>query len=250
MERAVSCGVDRVYFGAETCERMLPDTQQLRAALCVAESNERAFTFVTPFLTDGGLDRVLGLLPDLPPNTEVVCNDWGTLLAVRERSLTPVLGRLLNRVLRGFENEARPPGFWRSHRTLTRTNLDQHRTIELLREYGVTRVELDRVPQGYTFDLPDDIACSAYSPFVFVAAGRKCIYMQQANSRDRMRGNSPCDLACKRLVAWTKMEDSSARVLIAGNAQYIDVVSPQPEWRCVPDREVDISVLVDQWMID
>ena len=77
--------------------------------------------------------------------TEVVVNDWGVLGLVRAHpSLTPVLGRLLTRMLRDprlppDRLEAEAP----STRALQQSSVTSPPFQGLLRSFGVRRVELD-----------------------------------------------------------------------------------------------------------
>lgn len=93
-------GFNRVYFGHETCQYLLP------AAADACES-ARAFldkgmrvTLMTPFLTDAGITATLHLVEALlavSESLEVACSDWGLLYSLAKRKMaTPVVGRLLS----------------------------------------------------------------------------------------------------------------------------------------------------------
>ena len=54
---------DRVYFGHEFCQRLLPSAGDVTAAARSAAERGRAFTLVTPFVSNAGLARVRELVP-------------------------------------------------------------------------------------------------------------------------------------------------------------------------------------------
>ena len=49
---------DRLYFGHEFCQRLLPKAEELHRAAGHAEENGLAFTFMTPFVTNAGMKLV------------------------------------------------------------------------------------------------------------------------------------------------------------------------------------------------
>ena len=93
----------RCAFGNEFCEHLLPSPDPLAAALAAARSRGMAFTLLTPYVSDRGIDELRRLLGAFDEDGgEVVFNDWGTLNLLRREfpHLVPVQGRLLNKSLR------------------------------------------------------------------------------------------------------------------------------------------------------
>lgn len=240
----VPANTDRIYYGHETCERLLPSTAELDSVLERTNKSGRALTLVTPFLTDVGLDMAESLFARLPSQTEVVCNDWGVVSALREFDLAPALGRLLIRAYKGHEFDL---GSSEPSTVLESTSLHQGLTQSLLQRLGVKRVELDNTPQGWTMALPASIACSMYTPFVYAAAGRKCLRMMQQTETSQIRGDSPCGYRCKRGAIRGRMTTGSELLVISGNAQYLPERPNHREWRCKPNRMVDVSALALPW---
>ncbi len=52
----------RLYFGAEFCERLIPSRQELETALRNARERSLGFTFMTPFVTNRGLELLEELM--------------------------------------------------------------------------------------------------------------------------------------------------------------------------------------------
>ena len=95
----------RVYFGNEFCELRIPKRGEFEDSCTVVHEAGLPLTFVTPPATDKGMRTLFDRLTDLQrwsPESEVVVNDWGTLHLVNEEftSLTPLLGRLMSKLLR------------------------------------------------------------------------------------------------------------------------------------------------------
>jgi len=173
----------RLYFGQEFCEHLLPTLQELESALAFARQQGMAFTLVTPYVTDEGIEKVRQLLSYLQEQKqigEVVFNDWGVLLVLAEEfpEMEPVAGRIIDKMKRDprFNGRDYEEFFSREGRTMLMTsNITAQSYRQLLSRYGVNRVELDPVLQGFDFDLkPVDLRASVYVPYGFATTGRIC----------------------------------------------------------------------------
>ncbi|MCL1822467.1 MAG: hypothetical protein FWG22_06555 [Prolixibacteraceae bacterium] len=89
----------RIYFGHETCEKLLPQFDEIEDLLEICEKRNLELSFVTPFLTDAGIEKVMRFLERLQSakrHFEIVISDWGLLnLLTSNRVGTPVAGRFL-----------------------------------------------------------------------------------------------------------------------------------------------------------
>lgn len=173
----------RLYFGQEFCENLLPTPADLEKALSFAHEHGLAFTLVTSYVTDVGLNKVRELLSYLRAqgqNGEVVFNDWGVLLLLAEEfpEMEPVAGRVIDKMKRDprftgrdYEESFSPEG----RKMLMTSNISALPYRQLLKHYGVHRVELDPVLQGFDFDLkPLNLRASVYLPYGFATTGRIC----------------------------------------------------------------------------
>lgn len=89
----------RIYFGHETCEKLLPVWDDCQALMDISFEQNLELTFITPFLTGRGFEKTTKFLEQLKavkPMIEVVTSDWGLLNWVAtQKSLIPVVGRFL-----------------------------------------------------------------------------------------------------------------------------------------------------------
>lgn len=196
----------RIYFGQEFCERLLPAETQLASAISLADEKGLHFTLVTPYVTCRGLEhveRLLTLLAARQPDAEVVFNDWGVFHLVRNDfpQLTPVLGRLLNKMKRGprimniFEKIPKE-----SQDYFRTPGIDVPSTVEFLMSSGIGRVEFDNLLQGISLEGTDRrIRKSLYLPFAFISTTRFCLSANCDNPdyADRI-GIFPCNRECQR----------------------------------------------------
>ena len=51
-------GFDRVYYGAEFCEHLLPAEEELAKVIKKVADEGKALALVTPFATDFGIKRI------------------------------------------------------------------------------------------------------------------------------------------------------------------------------------------------
>jgi hypothetical protein len=176
-----------IYFGVEFCQRLIPGEEELREALFIVQGADLTFSFVTPPVTDSGIETLASRFDLLQKENrsnraiEVIVNDWGTLRVLRNRfpELVPVLGRLMNKMIRDpriapfYDSANAPPEGLKVVQQSSVTNPLFH---GLLKEWGVTRHEFDNLFQGIRFEVEDgDIVFSVYIPYGYVATGRVCM---------------------------------------------------------------------------
>jgi len=164
-------GVTRLQFGSEFCESLLPAPAQLRQMLTLAEANGLAFSLATPICSDHSVTRLRKLLVHLPPQSEVVANDWGMLhmLHADFPGLTPVAGRL---ICKQIKDPRLPSAQWA---TLYPHGVHGAPFVAMLRRFGVGRVEMDVAPYAAAEDLHSpQLRVSAHTPWGFSVKGRAC----------------------------------------------------------------------------
>jgi hypothetical protein len=92
---------DRLYFGTEFCVNLIPSREMVARRCAAALKAGVKITFVTPFVTGEGLGKLSDIFEflDTLDDVEVVFNDWGVFMLLRERyrRIHPVLGRLLSK---------------------------------------------------------------------------------------------------------------------------------------------------------
>ncbi len=226
----------RLYFGDEFCERLLPSSGELAAAISAAAGQGVPFTFVTPYVTERGLQSVEQLLAQLPGGTEVVFNDWGVLRRLRSShpDLIPVMGRLLTKIKRGprimnFIDRLPPDAL--DH--LRRTNLGVDVYRNFLSDNGVVRVEIDNPLQGLDLsDVPDGLHLSLHIPFAYVSTTRFCLV---ANCDDPEKkgfiGVFPCGRECRKYTFFLDNSVMTTLLIRKGNTIFFKNTNVPQELR-------------------
>jgi hypothetical protein len=238
----------RLYLGSETCEALVPDARTVGRLQRLVEERQIAMTLVTAPCTNRGLARVEKMLRAAAPGTEVVCNDWGVLERLGDSPFRPVLGRLLLRIPRGFSRAALDHVSLEMRAFLRHSSLDNAEFGAFLAERGVSRVELDNVVQGYSFRAGPALHTSLYHPFVYIAAGRRCLHARLRGHGDTYRMGRACGKVCRDVVVVGKIGRSQERILISECAHFYEnalsgaaLPAAAKEWGV--DRLVDCSVL-------
>ena len=183
------------------------------------------FSLVTPYVTDMGLEaieKILDLLSDRNPGSEVVFNDWGVLELLQDRfpMFVPVMGRLLNKNKRGprlmniFSKLPLP-----TKKYYTGSNLDVSYAIKFLKKYNVARVEFDNLLQDINFaDMDKTIKKSVYITFVFVSTTRLCLSANCDNPRYKdYIGVFSCNKECQKYTFYLENPVMGVTLIRQGN---------------------------------
>jgi len=221
---------DRLCFGVEFCQHLLPTLDDLAAAIAFAVERGFGFTLVTPYVTDQGLAEVARLIEAAAdaPDLEVVASDWGVLqlLADLGPPARPVLGRTLNRMMRdprvpqvGPEHLGgdAPPRSWR------RSSVGSSAFRALLGRLGVERVATDVPLQGLEPLPPGGPRVDAWLPHGMVVSGRIClVHALGRPAAGRFVPPRRCDAPCRRFEAelrapWSSTLAETAPFWLKGN---------------------------------
>lgn len=220
----------RLYFGHEFCERRAPAVGDVRRAYEAASSAGLAFSLLTGYVSDRGLDRlrpVLAWLAGLDdPRVEIVANDWGVVRVVTGdyAPLRPVLGRLMNRMLRdprimpAFVGARAPANALAAVR---QSSISAPVFRRLLARLGVERVEFDNLIQGLDMDFAGlGVAASVYVPYGYVVTGRVCAIGSLGQPADgRFHVGAVCHRECQR---YTIRRQASASPFDGGDREYLE----------------------------
>ncbi len=183
----------RIYFGNEFCENNFLSYGQILAIILLAKKQGKELTFVTPFVTDKGLQVILKFLDLLPDRTEVVFNDYGLLPHLQR--FTPVFGRLLNRQKRGPRivqlQDKIPKKAWEHFQS---SNLEAME--DFLWERDILRAEIDNVIQG--FKIKTKLKLSLYYPYVYVSTTRMCLLNGIEDLSRKKISIKPCQRECHK----------------------------------------------------
>jgi hypothetical protein len=241
----------RIYFGNEFCQKLIPAESEVEEVLSFAEKYNLNFTFVTPYVTNRGLQRLEALilfLKERKHGCEILFNDWGVLQFLNEinADFVPVMGRLLNKVKRGpriMNILDKVPEETRCF--FQGTNLDVPSARNFLKNNGVQRIEFDNTLQGICMTEKDDEFCkSIYMPFVFVSTSRFCMSAGCDNMTvGDVIGVSPCRNECQNYTFTLENPVMTVPLIRKGNSifylndnipdivaeRFVDRIVVQPE---------------------
>ena len=173
----------RLYIGDEFCIHRLPGPAELDTLCQLAAAQIRAVTFLTPPLTDEAMDRccpLFDILSGMDLRTEVVVNDWGVLLFLREKypSFQLSVGRLLNKGFKDprFTHPDDAPKLSAETAELFNTcTFDAVEFLAKMRQLNVNRLERDLFPLGGSeIKRRGGLQASVYFPFGYITTGRVC----------------------------------------------------------------------------
>ena len=215
----------RLYFGCEFCERRIPSKDELSGAIESASFKGISFSFVTPFVTEKGLQTLTPLFELLPKGSEVIVNDWGVLKFLSSSFDFPLsLGRLLTKQQR----DPRIPGFFDKLPPEMRSRLrscavDSAGYSSFLKDLGVSRVELDPLLQGLDVHFTD-LKASIYTPYSFVTTTRFCRFAscEKGISFSKIR---PCSRLCMSESFELDHPTLSSPLILVGNTQFVKIDS-------------------------
>jgi hypothetical protein len=220
LEAAVESRCDVIRFGPEFCEYKLPDLAGLKSAHETVSGSGRKFCYITPRLSNSGIEKVREHLDFLnkKDDARIVVNDLGTVNLVRQYpGLHKYLGRQLYRVparspwaekiakeglviggRNGHIDHLDKGGFlvkrW-YNRLFSQTSLYYPPTIELFRSYGFEGVDVDWIPR--TFHMfkwlkSRGLECSLHSQQVPIAVTRKCHTARFLGEKSLETCSKPC----------------------------------------------------------
>ena len=222
-------GYERLYFGNEFCERLLPSVAILESAVEEAAGRGLAFTLVTSFATDAGLDRMKPLFEalhrmDIP--AEIVVNDWGVLGYLKrtfaDNCLPLAAGRLLTK-------QARDPRLGKLAETVPdramahfrMSNVDGPRLAAFLRRMGVVRAEFDNPLHGLERQDPD-LPGSIYHPYLYLTTTRLCYATARKGGQRGQRTPGLCAMECRDRTFSLTHRKMPADLLLHGNTIFLE----------------------------
>ena len=219
----------RLYFGNEFCQRLIPTKEDLGYVIGFVKKNNIKLSFVTPYVTDEGIEKLeplLELLNKKLPESEVIINDYGALELMQEKKLKlkPVLGRLLTKQKRGpriinIMGKLPKPAIEHFRKSNAEVPIFQ----EFLIKNGFERVELDNLLQGIGDDVSESkIKASLYHPYAYVTTTRFCL-TAICDKKNVIPGIYPCKKECQRYGPF-KLTNKNMPVplLLKGNTQFFE----------------------------
>ena len=214
----------RVYFGAEFCERLIQPEAELSRVMEYAKREKAAFTYVTPYVSNKGVETLkkrLSFLKEKAPETEIVVNDWGIFHVItRDFAGFPLLlGRLMSKQKRGpriMNVLDKVPEAMIDH--FRRGTTDVPVFMEFVRKKGVVRLEYDNLLQGIERNNP--LPGSLYYPYAYVSTTRKCLVNSCDVERPSMQAIFPCKFECRKYSFTLTHKEMPVPLELYGNTQF------------------------------
>lgn len=240
---AGSMAIDRIYFGHETCQDLLPSPLQAYelATRCIERNCK--ITLVTPFLRDTGLSKCRRLIDSLVSFTEeieIVCSDWGLLNCLCNDKISqpiisrylcgqhvdPRLDRIINpsphaqheRLIRHVDGTLCQLKYKKPHDILAghyrSISFDRKSVIEFFSDRGVKRCEISNAIQGIDVSGWSNLSYSLHVSDVPIALMKRC-----PGEDEDFRLPAPCGSCSFENVEW-QYPDLPVKVFRKDNALY------------------------------
>jgi hypothetical protein len=216
----------RLYYGNEFCQTLLPTKEDISNIIEFIEQNNTKLTFVTPFVTNEGIDKlrkIFDILSKSVPSSEIVVNDFGVLNMLNKHFnfSNLILGRLLNKQKRGprilnFLDKISQESLEHFRNNNTSASIYQ----DFLIKNKIQRIELDNLLHGI-LTKPSKLKKSLYIPYGYVTTTRYCL----ANgSKDKSKKEwitiFPCKKECQDFEATLTHKSMPTELYLKGNTQF------------------------------
>ena len=159
LKEALGSRCDGVRFGAEFCEWKIPSLSALKEAHGSVRDSGKAFTYVTPILSNAGANKIRDQLDYLTglEDVEVVIGDIGTLNMLQGHGLHLRLGRprVYIPARSPWDQITRlpDPAFFarrKVEKIFYQSSLNYGRALEYYRGLGVEGADVDWIPKTFT----------------------------------------------------------------------------------------------------
>jgi len=217
---------NRVYFGTEFCERLIPSQAELSKAINFSEEKNIPISLMSAYVSEEYFQKQLSIVEyfsEKKPGAEIIINDWGVFRIAVKNGLKPVIGRILNRHIRdpkianlvkkASQNQIE---FWQN----SYANAKAFQAF--LAKNNVNRVELDNILQGNKTDLKKgNLKGSLYYPHVFISTTRLCLTANcDKIGKSEQIAILPCNKECLKYEFELSTEQFPAKQYLRGNTVY------------------------------
>lgn len=230
LKEALNSDCDRIRFGPEFCEILMPSLDCLKKSHDLTLKNGKDFALVSPKLSNQGLERIESFLKflDQKGNVSVVFNDLGLLpILERFRNLKPHMGRQLVYIpARCPWPEITVGGFLKrklSKITLSKifyqTSLNYDLTTHFFQIYGVKSADVDWIPKCFPYYrhiVESGFNLSLYLYLVPVTITRKCHTARLLGEKEWRK----CSRKCKTNFFILERDDLEIKLFLLGNTVF------------------------------
>jgi len=236
LKEALASRCDGIRFGAEFCEWKLPTLEVLKRAYEEVKGEGKNFSYVTPVLSNDGVDKLreqLVFLKDVD-DAEVIIGDIGALNLLKDyRGLKMRLGRprvyIPARCPWSQITRMPNPSFltrFKVEKIFYQTSLNYVRTLEYYKSLGVMSADIDWIPKGFPHFkkiIKNGFSLSVHTRAVPIAVTMRCHMARFLGEVEPALCSKPC--LSKAFII--KQEAVQRTFVLHGNVVYRLVESPQ-----------------------
>lgn len=215
---------DRLYYGHEFCEYLLPSENEFKQVLDFAIKNKLPFTFVTPTISNDRFDFLENLIDiviekaNLLNKLEIVVNDFGILNIIHQKKLPNIIivaGRLMTKQKRDPRIQHIDSLSESAKKYYMSFSLDSANSLNFIENFNIQRFELDNVSQGILRQ--SKIVSSLYMPYCYISTTKLC-YLAQADKEERyLRKKCECLKECANYDVHMKNDKMKRDLYLKGN---------------------------------
>jgi len=204
LKEAVGSHCYKVRFGPEFCDVKLPSLETLEEAYTLASEGGKEFAYVTPRVSNTGLEKIRAHLNFLSKKGkfDVIVNDFGVLNLLQQvPNLSPHLGRHLVYIPARCpwkEITEREVSFLTRRRVAKifyQTGLNYEPTIRFFQNHGVQGVDIDAIPECFpyfSFLMKNGLAVSVHLHLTPVTVTRRCHTARFLGEKSPENCSKPC----------------------------------------------------------
>lgn len=220
----ISLAYDRVYYGHEFCEYLLPSENEFKQILDFVIANKLPFTFVTPTISNDKINLLDNLIDTAAEKAailnkfEIAVNDFGVLSLIRQKNIQNTAiaaGRLMTKQKRDPRIKYISALSESAKNYYMSFSLDSAHNLNFIRDFNIKRFELDNVTQGIIRQ--SKMPASLYTPFCYISTTKLC-YMAQSDKKERyLRKKCGCFMECQHYDVYMKNDKMKTDLYLKGN---------------------------------
>lgn len=247
-----SLAYDRLYYGHEFCEYLLPSENEFKHILDFVIANNLPFTFVTPTISNDKISFLEKLIDiaiekvNLLNKFEIAVNDFGVLSLIRQKSISNTVisaGRLMTKQKRDPRIKHLTSLNESAKKYYMNFALDSSNCLAFIRDLKIKRFELDNVLQGISRQ--SEIVSSLYIPYCYISTTKLCFIAQADTEKRYLRKKSKCFAECFNYDVYMKNDKMKRDLYLKGNTIfYRNDVVPQNLQNYYIDRIVNNESLL------
>ena len=215
----------RLYYGNEFCQERIPTPDEMRYVYDFARSRGLQLTWVTPYVTERGLEALRPLaafVASAAKDSEFVVNDWGAWRVLHDEygCTNFVLGRLLAQQKRDPQiSRMRKETSGAAFEDFQQAVADASIMAPFLRERKIARIEIDNLLQGIKRPKAS-LPASLYLPYVFVSTTKFCPLACAWPSARVARNQGACSRQCNERGFTLRHRVMPVPLYLYGNAYF------------------------------